>query len=69
MEPEAWFRTVDKDNDGKASQAEWIAKNKADAERNGKSVKEEVVVEKFKARDLDKDGFLSLQEFLSTRGK
>ena len=68
MEPEAWFTTVDKDKDGRASPAEWITKNKAEAARTGRKFNEEKALEKFKERDLDKDGFISLKEFLSTKG-
>ena len=68
MEPEAWFASVDKDKDGLISSSEWVIKNKAEATRKGWEFNEGKALEKFKERDLDKDGFISLKEFLSTRG-
>jgi|GEM_PF-2170356 len=68
MEPDVWFASVDKDKDGRASPAEWITKNKAEAARTGREFNEVKALEKFKERDLDKDGFISLKEFLATKG-
>ena len=67
MEPDAWFASVDKDKDGQISPAEWVAKNKTEATRKGWNFDEKKTLEKLKERDLDKDGFVSLKEFLSTK--
>lgn len=54
-DPEAQFKKLDKDGDGKVSLAEFKGKRTGD-----KATKAE---EQFKKRDKDSDGFLTLEEF------
>lgn len=69
MTPEQWFKTIDKNKDGKASVEEWVEKSKADAQRKGWNFNEAQCVKKFKANDVDQDGFLTMDEFLKSRKK
>lgn len=54
-DPEAQFKKLDTDNDGKLTEAEFIGKRTGDAAEKAKKA--------FARRDTDKNGSLSLEEF------
>ncbi len=59
-DPEAVFKKLDANGDGKVSKEEWMKSPMA--QRN-----EEAAKKRFDAMDTDKDGFLTLDEFKAGR--
>jgi Ca2+-binding EF-hand superfamily protein len=61
-EPEAVFKRLDKDSNGKLTKDEFLASRKTDeAKQKGAT--------QFDRKDADKDGSLSLEEFKAMPGK
>lgn len=61
VDPEAAFKRMDKNADGKLSKEEFLGKREGEAKTKGET--------QFTAKDKDKDGCLTLEEFKATGKK
>ncbi|MAV35916.1 MAG: hypothetical protein CMJ59_10690 [Planctomycetaceae bacterium] len=59
-----WFRAVDKNKDGTATEAEWLAWSRAADKRNGKIYKAAQRKKTFRRLDANRDGHLTRSELM-----
>lgn len=59
-----YIRTFDADADGKLNAAEFEAMTKSEFEKKQKTGYQEVAAKRFKFKDVDKDGFVTVEELI-----
>ena len=64
-----WFAAVDQDQDGRATDAEWLVWSQAADRRNGKAFDAEQRKKVFRFFDTSKNGFLSRAELEAVSSK
>jgi hypothetical protein len=62
-----WFSALDENQDGKVTQAEWLKWNQAENKRKNAAFDAEKQKSYFSARDLNKDGVLTRDEFEASK--
>lgn len=64
-----WFAAMDKNEDGKVTEAEWIARAKANSKKQKKQFNEKAVKTYFNNADADKNGTVSRKELDAATAK
>ena len=66
-QPNDWFKKLDADSNGKVTLSEFLARNKAEAEKKGRAFDEKKARSKFKFIDSNGDGFVIWAELEASK--